>query len=268
LKIGVLGSGSSGNASLVINRCAAVLVDAGFSAKGICDRLNQVDVKPQDISAILITHEHIDHIRGAGIFSRKFSVPVYATEQTLCKGKHVMGKLPDVRVIEPGKPFCLADFQIHPFSISHDAADPVGYLISSDGVSAGVCTDLGYVTPLVRERLSGCHALVLEMNHDMEMLMAGPYPWSLKQRIRSRTGHLSNDAAGEFLRELWHPNLQYVVLAHLSQKNNLPELAAVTAESSLRDLHDGTVTKVFVAVQHKAGELLSLTESKTEGDDE
>lgn len=258
MKISILGSGSGGNAAVLMNSRTAILVDAGFSGRSICDRLDRIGLKPQDISAILITHEHIDHIRGAGGFSRKYDIPVYATEMTIQNGRHNLGNLPRPEVIRAGCSVAVSGFDVHPFSIPHDAADPVGFTISDGTVKVGFCTDLGSVTHLVRQRLKGCHALVLEMNHDREMLLAGPYPWALKQRIRSRTGHLSNDDAVEFLKELWQPDLRHIILAHLSRTNNLPELAAVSAETALREIQALDFTRLTVADQSRPTEICSV----------
>ncbi len=233
LRISVLGSGSSGNSTLIANARDAILVDAGFSCKALLARMAQLSFDPHRVSAILISHEHIDHVRGAGVFARKFNVPVFATKKTLHKAQNALGNLPDVRVIRSGQAFQSAGFHISPFSVSHDAVDPVAFSLEMHGLKVGVCTDLGCVTHLVRERLKGSNALVLEMNHDTRMLMAGPYPWELKQRIRSRIGHLSNDAASKLLLELQHAGLQVLFPAHLSGENNLPELAVLAAEQAL-----------------------------------
>lgn len=234
MKLAVLGSGSEGNAVLISHEETSILIDAGFSGKRLAQRAQSAGIDLDLVNALFITHEHLDHIRGAGIVSRRHKIDVYATEGTLNRGRSVLGKLSQVQAINGGDSYCVGSLRIAPFDISHDASEPVGYVIEDGQSRIGVCTDSGCVTHLMREKLSDCDALVLEMNHDPTMLLAGPYPWSLKQRIRSRIGHLSNDDAGEFLKELWHPGLKHVFLAHLSKENNLPELVRMSAEDALK----------------------------------
>ena len=258
MKISVLGSGSSGNSVLVADSNSSILVDAGFSGKNLRERLEGIGWKLDFLRAILVTHEHIDHIRGVGVLARKLNIPVFATKLTLKQGKHILGNLPNVEVMEPGVTFNLGQFQIHPFSVSHDAVDPVGFRITSQELTLGICTDLGYVTNLVRQRLINCNALVMETNHDMEMLLAGSYPWYLKQRIRSKIGHLSNDTAAEFIKSIWHPSLNRIFLAHLSRENNIPQLAEIAVNQALAQVDADKKTIMEIAQQGTPSQLYSM----------
>jgi phosphoribosyl 1,2-cyclic phosphodiesterase len=259
VKIAVLGSGSEGNAILVNHGNITILVDAGFSGKTLQERVNAAGFCITDIHALILTHEHSDHIRGAGVLARRFKIPVYGTEGTFRNGRTKLGRLNDVRVLEGGQPIALDNLYVRPFDISHDAEEPVGFIIEDGQSKLGICTDSGCVTQLMRHRLKGCDALVLESNHDSTMLLAGSYPWILKQRIRSRTGHLSNDDAGKFCEEMWHPGLRHVFLAHLSKENNLPDLARMSVEDAIR--RAGCVngeTRIHVAMQSLVSDIITL----------
>ena len=228
-----LASGSRGNAIYLAAGRSALLIDAGLSGREIERRLRRQNLDPHDIKAILVTHEHSDHIRGVGILARRYDLPVYMTALTHQAAQDAIGRLPACHYFRPGAEFSLADFHIHPFALSHDAADPVGFIFSRNGSRIGVATDLGVVTGLVEERLKGCDLLLVEANHDNATLTAGPYPWHLKQRIRSRSGHLSNGETGALLRKLAHPNLRQIILGHLSDTNNSPQMARQTVEDAL-----------------------------------
>lgn len=181
-------------------------------------------VKAQNLDALLITHEHTDHVGAVGPMTRKFDLPVYMTRGTLENLPAKIGRpLRGVTVFETGNRFAIGDLTIHPFAISHDAREPAGFIIESGGLSLGICTDLGVATNLVKVRLKGCQALVLEANHDVDMLNGGPYPWNLKQRIKSPHGHLSNEEACDLLEAVHHERLRSVVFAHLSETNNHPD---------------------------------------------
>ena len=233
LALCTLASGSRGNAIyLAAGRCA-LLIDAGLSGREIERRLQRQNLDPHDLNAILVTHEHADHIRGVGILARRYGLPVYMTAPTHQAAQDVIGHLPACHYFQPGAAFSLADFHVHPFALSHDAADPVGFTFSRNGSRIGLATDLGVVTGLVEERLKGCDLLLVEANHDTAMLTDGPYPWHLKQRIRSRNGHLSNAETGALLRKLTHPNLRQIVLGHLSDANNSPQTARRTVGDAL-----------------------------------
>ncbi len=221
--VSALASGSKGNSIFIDGPDGSLIVDAGLSAREIMRRLAHVGASPDRLAGILVTHEHSDHLRGVRVLANRLGLTVYGTVDTL----RAVG-LPEsasVRVVKSGENFAVAGFTIKPFSLPHDAADPVGFLLARDGVRIGIATDLGCATALVRRRLAGCDMVILESNYDEGMLLEGPYPWFLKQRIRSRNGHLSNEASAHILSELLHPGLQRVILAHLSEVNNCPEAA-------------------------------------------
>ncbi|MBW1709018.1 MAG: MBL fold metallo-hydrolase [Deltaproteobacteria bacterium] len=224
----VLSSGSKGNATWVEAEGSALLVDAGLSGKEIERRMAIAGLSPEKLSAILVSHEHRDHISGVGIMARRYNLPVYINKLTLAQCQTHLKKV-RVNLFRTGTEFDLGPISIHPFSISHDAADPVGFIFGNNGDTLGLATDLGTATKLVRARLSKCKAMVIESNHDPEMLINGPYHWDLKRRVQGRRGHLSNDAAAELLNDVVHQGLKRVVLAHLSEVNNEPELALARA---------------------------------------
>ncbi len=229
----LLGSGSSGNATLISDGSAHVLLDVGLSGRETARRLRECGVEPERIDAIVVSHEHGDHCRGVGPFAKELEVPVFVTEATLSASEL---RLEASRIcrIESGVGFEVCGIAFTPFSVPHDAADPVAFRIEKDGVALAVALDLGFMTNLVIERLRGCDAIVLESNHDVNMLKVGPYPWALKQRVMSRRGHLSNDSVAEFLADGFDGKARHVVLAHLSKKNNLPDLALLSAQNALQ----------------------------------
>jgi phosphoribosyl 1,2-cyclic phosphodiesterase len=238
LSVCVLGSGSRGNAIYVSDGITSVLVDAGLSAREIDRRMRSRGLDPSSLSAILITHEHSDHIRGVVRLVRRYRIPVHLTAGTLQEATELRD-LPEVYPFACGSEMRIHTLTVRPFSIAHDARDPAGFTIGANGCRLGIATDLGHVTSMVREHLRGCQMLVLEANHDPRMLMEGPYPWFLKQRIRSRTGHLSNQETCNLLAEILHPALEQVVLAHLSETNNTPakalaEVSTLMARSPVR----------------------------------
>lgn len=224
MKFCVLGSGSKGNCTLIESGTTRILIDAGFSGKEINRRLALIDRSAQDLSAILITHEHGDHTNGVGVMSRRCDLPVYANPGTHQASEARVKQLHQRYEFATGTSFYLDDLHIHPFRISHDTADPVGFRISDGTHSVAYCTDTGKITTLIRQRLRQCDALILESNYDPEMLQIGPYPIHIKQRVRSNQGHLANNDAAAFLVELCATEVQHVVLAHLSETNNRPEL--------------------------------------------
>jgi phosphoribosyl 1,2-cyclic phosphodiesterase len=224
LSVCILGSGSRGNAIYVSDGATSILIDAGFSAREIDRRMRHRGLDPAGLSAILLTHEHTDHVRGVERLVRRHRLPVYLTAGTRQEAAS-LHELPEIYSFACGSEFRINTLAIHPFSISHDARDPAGFTIGANGSRIGIATDLGCVTALVREHLRGCRMLIVEANHDVDMLRDGPYPWFLKQRIRSRTGHLSNQESCRLLDEILHSGLEQVVLAHLSETNNTPEKA-------------------------------------------
>lgn len=245
LGFSVLASGSKGNCLYVEGPEGSLIVDAGLSAKETLRRLDAAGADPERIRAVLITHEHSDHLRGVRALSRRLKVPVFGTNKTL-----LHADMPDdvaTVTIEGGQRFQFAGFDVLPFSIPHDAREPVGFLIERDSFRFGIATDLGYATNLVKERLKGCSALILESNHDEGMLMDGPYPWFLKQRIRGRRGHLSNASSAKMLQTIMHSGLQRVVLAHLSEENNTPDLALTVAREALEDRNSDVPVEIASA---------------------
>jgi phosphoribosyl 1,2-cyclic phosphodiesterase len=315
MRMTVLASGSKGNSTLVSSSRTRILVDAGLSCRELLKRMQMADEDPAAIDALLITHEHQDHVQGLAVLARKLGVPVYFTpathrawmrwmtphkrmtyavwlaqrQQDLAQRQAASAaeeagepqaavsladedascveeleaaedcaeprqedpcRLPGVEYFAAGSGFWIGDIAITPFTIPHDAADPVGFVFAADGVRVAIATDLGYMPPNVKIAIRNCDVLVLESNHDLEMLRDGPYPWSVKQRVMSRVGHLSNEAASDFLEKNYDGNASYVVLAHLSECNNLPELARVTAERALRDRMSLLANKLVLAEQN------------------
>jgi phosphoribosyl 1,2-cyclic phosphodiesterase len=322
----VLASGSKGNSTIVSGGRTRILVDAGLSCRELFRRMRLVGEDPETLDAIVITHEHMDHVNGLAVTARKLGVPVYFTEAThrawmrwltprrqmtyaqwleQCRkqaaerqaeveaaaqegeldeaeleawpvvvGLEAVAEteiapdvkpgavwppsrkdeptwLPAVEYFEAGRPFEIGDIAVSPFTIPHDATDPVGFVFCAEGVRLAVATDLGYIPPNVKAQLQGLDLLLLESNHDLEMLRDGPYPWSVKQRVLSRVGHLSNEAAGEFLENSYDGQAAYVILAHLSESNNLPELARVTAERALNGRASLLANRLLLAAQHE-----------------
>jgi len=237
MRLGVLASGSRGNAFVIEHDGCMVFFDAGLSGKKHTQRLHEAGFGGFHPEALFISHEHSDHIKGAGILARKWNIPVYGSSGTQSASRRSLGKLPGTEILENGTGVDFHSFTVNAFSVAHDAADPSGYVIEWDSGKLGIATDLGKSSPLVEANLKGCSAVVLEFNHDEEMLWNGSYPWYLKQRIASTTGHLSNSAASDLLGTVYHKDMTVCVLAHLSQENNIPHLA----ESASREVAGGTV---------------------------
>ena len=320
----VLASGSKGNATVVSGGQTRILVDAGLSCRELFRRMKLAGEEPETLDAIVITHEHMDHINGLAVTARKLGIPVYFTEPThrawmrwltprrqmtyaqwldQCRKQAAERQaeadaasdegesddpeaeveclasldevpepainsaqpapakppsrkedptwLPSVEYFQAGQPFAIGDIAVSPFTIPHDAADPVGFVFRAEGVRMAFATDLGYVPPNVKAQLKGVDLLLLESNHDLEMLRDGPYPWAVKQRVLSRVGHLSNEAAAEFLESGYDGQATYVILAHLSESNNLPEIARVTAERALSGRASLLANRLLLATQHE-----------------
>lgn len=232
----VLASGSSGNSIFVKCENTSILIDSGLSGKELEKRLTIIGEDAKDLKAIIISHEHTDHIKGAGILSRRYKIPVYGNKRTMAASEPSIKKTFETRFFESGTPFFIDKIRINPFSISHDAADPCGFTIRTDRSKLGIATDLGIATALVKTRLKNCTGLVLEANHDPFLLESGPYPWSLKQRIKGRSGHLSNEEARDLLGEIAGNNLKNIILGHLSRENNCPDKAVFTVSQALKNL--------------------------------
>lgn len=229
----MLASGSSGNACYVESAESRILIDAGLSSEELIRRMTGMGIDPGRLDALILTHEHTDHIRGAGPLARRFNLPVYLNRLTLRKAARALGNLARPVVFHTGQPIPICGLFVETFTKCHDAADPVGLVVHADGARLGIITDLGRSTPVVEDRLRGCHALVVEFNHDETMLEQGPYPLQLKRRIKGPEGHLSNAQAGGLLEILVHDGLRTVVLAHLSETNNQPEKAMEASEKAL-----------------------------------
>jgi phosphoribosyl 1,2-cyclic phosphodiesterase len=258
VSITVLASGSSGNCTLVSSSRTRLLVDAGLSCRELMRRMALCGEDPRCVDAILVTHEHGDHVGGLHVLAKKLKVPVYITGATHdsyrrwardSTGKRV--KLERVECFSPGRAFQVADISVMPFTIPHDAIDPVGFTFRSEGVKLGLCTDLGYMPASVRDHLRGCQVLMIESNHDLELLRGGPYPWAVKQRVMSRVGHLSNDALADFLASDYDGEAEFLILAHLSEKNNHPEIARMTAERALGGQRNFLRNRLLLAAQQE-----------------
>lgn len=259
VSVSVLASGSRGNCSLVASSSTRILLDAGLSGRETFKRLKGLNASGDEITAILITHEHSDHVAGLQRLATKLKIPVFLTEGTHHAWNRAMrdneGKVPDLPKTEhfsSGRSFRIGDIEVSPFTIPHDAADPVGFTFSAEGIKIGFATDLGYMPVSVRNHLRGCNVLLMESNHDVEMLRSGPYPWSVKQRVMSRVGHLSNDSLAEFFTNDYDGVAEYIVLAHLSEQNNDPERARMSAELALRGRQGLWSNRVLLASQTEA----------------
>ena len=229
-----IASGSSGNCIYVGSDNSHLLIDTGISKKRIEEGLNKLEIKGDELDGILITHEHSDHIKGLGVFSRKYEIPIYATPGTIAgiKESSSLGKMPEglLHPIKADHPFQLGELDVHPFAISHDANEPSGYRFEQDGKKIAVATDLGKYDEYTVENLKDLNAVLLESNHDIHMLEVGPYPYYLKQRVLGDRGHLSNELTGRLLCDILHNNLRSVLLGHLSKENNYEELAYETVK--------------------------------------
>lgn len=250
-----IASGSSGNCIYVGTKESGILVDVGISMKRIREGLMLEGLSLESIKAILITHEHIDHVSGLGPILRKVPIPVYATKETIDaiweKGNMDQIEHDLFHEIVPEEEFLIEDIQVMPFSIFHDAANPVCFTLSGNHKKIGIVTDTGCYTPSMVEHLRECHSLLLEANHDINLLQVGNYPYALKMRILGERGHLSNDTCARFIEELLHPKLQYVVLGHLSQENNFPELAYNTVSYELEKNEDWNMLDTELLVAHR-----------------
>ena len=259
LSISVLASGSRGNCTVLSSARTRLLVDCGLSCRETCRRLASQGIAPESLSAILITHEHSDHVAGVHVMAKKFRLPVYMTEPThgawQRQYKDASGNRVQAERFQPfaaGRPFAVGDIDVMPFTIPHDAADPVGFRFLAEGLRVAIATDLGFIPPNVRDQLRACDGLVLESNHDLEMLRGGPYPWAVKQRVMSRVGHLSNESLADFLATDYDGGAAFLILAHLSEQNNHPDLARVAAERALGMRQGLWGNRLLLASQNEA----------------
>ncbi len=228
-----LASGSRGNAIYFGTQKAKLLIDAGISLKDLTARLAQIQVNIEDIDAVLITHEHIDHIRGLSVLCKKWDIPVFANKETAKVIASVATYLPKFKIFTTGETFFFKNVQIHPFSIQHDAIEPVAFTFKADGYKIGVCADLGFVTTLVEYQLQSCDYLYVEANHQPSMVHACSRPMIYKQRVLSRLGHLSNEESAALISKVYNPKLKHVYLGHLSSECNAPELALQVVRETL-----------------------------------
>ena len=250
VKFCVLASGSSGNSALVVTEKARVLVDAGLSLRELTRRMAMVGERPDQLSAVVITHEHSDHVAGLATLARKHSVPVYLTR--LAAPRIDWGEFtPALEAFQAGCRLSIGDIEIDSFSIPHDSIDPVGFCLRAQGIKIAVVTDLGYIPDSIHFHVDGAHVLLMEANHDLEMLRVGPYPWSVKQRVMSRMGHLSNLSRCEFLRDRFDDSTPHLILGHLSEQNNHPEIVRAMAAAALEER--GLTTTLEVATQSEPG---------------
>lgn len=263
LRFSPLFSGSSGNATYVGCDDAHILVDAGLSGTRVTQELMKVGVNPAVLSAILVTHEHSDHIKGIGILSRKYDLPVFTTEGTWREMYGKIGAISprNMRIFEPGQDFYIGSIDVTPFATPHDAGQPVGYTFEISGAKLAIATDLGSVRDSWLKYVKGADAVILESNYDPGMLETGPYPYDLKKRIMGRHGHLSNDDAGEVAAELARCGTRQIILGHLSKENNYPELALQCTLSALKlaGLKAGGDVRVMVASRDCNSGMYSVT---------
>ena len=259
MRICLLGSGSGGNSTYIESRGAALLIDQGFSFREIQKRLESRELDPSAIMGILVTHEHVDHISGVGITARKLNVPVYGTPGTLNGKKNIFNGNEQLIPIESGEPFTISPFEILPFRVSHDSVDPVQFCVQAGRKKIAMATDLGFVSTLVEQVIKDSDLVVIEANHDVEMLKKGTYPWYLKQRIMSKTGHLSNRNAAEtiFNITLSRKKKPKIVLAHLSEENNCPELAEKEVKEVF-ERFDCSLKHLLIAPQDEATPVLRV----------
>lgn len=237
IRFASLGSGSKGNATLVSCGRTHVLIDCGFTLKEVTRRLQRLNLEPEQLSAVLVTHEHGDHIGGVGALVRRHKLPLYTTAGTRLTGR-LNGEVPDWRNIHPEHPFAVGELEIWPVTVPHDAREPVQFVLSNGQHRLGVLTDLGSITPHVVRHFRRCQALVLEANHDPQMLAEGPYPPSLKRRVGGDFGHLSNHQAADFLTRIESNRLTHLVASHLSEQNNCADLACQTLAAALNTTPD------------------------------
>lgn len=253
-KVCILASGSAGNATLVSTENTRILVDAGLSKRETTKRLAAIGETPEKLDAILVSHEHSDHVSGLVTLAKSYSIPVYMTRLTapaIDWGEYQ----PRLETFQAGSRFSIGDICIDSFTVPHDAADPVGFCFRANGIKAGIATDLGYLPDSIKVHLTGADLLLLESNHDLQMLRVGPYPWSVKQRVMGRNGHLSNEVASDFIRTGLDTRTSTLVLGHISEQNNHPAIVQQAAAQALngRSLftrlviaHPGQQSEVFV----------------------
>lgn len=249
-----LASGSKGNCTYLGTSTTKILIDAGLTAKAVRERLSVIGVQLEEIDAILITHEHTDHIRGLDLLGCGMKIPVFANSDTAKAIYGILGECPRFRIFSTGEVFEFGDIEVHPFSVQHDAVDPVAFTIRTGGLKLGLCTDLGFVTTLVARELKGCDYLVLEANHEPSMVHACSRPMVYKKRVLGRQGHLSNGQCADLLEQVFHGGLKHVHLAHLSSECNSPDVAMRIITERLGVL--GASTEVSIAFQETVSRMI------------
>jgi phosphoribosyl 1,2-cyclic phosphodiesterase len=248
VRVCVLGSGSKGNCTLLATEKTRLLIDAGLSCRETYARLAAIGEPPDGLDALVISHEHTDHINGLRVLALDAKLPIYITRPTR-DAVSWDAKLQSFEYFAASEKFTIGDIEVTPFPIPHDAVDPVAFTFDAQGIRISLVTDLGYIPEVVKQRVKGSHCLIFESNHDLEMLKVGPYPWYVKQRVMSRHGHLSNNATADFLAEDFDGGAQVLVLAHLSETNNHPEIARLSAEQALAQRAGLQFTKLHLASQ-------------------
>jgi len=259
VRVTLLASGSRGNCAVISSSTTRLLLDAGLSCRETLKRMKAAGENPEGLDGILISHEHSDHVAGLPVLARKLKAPVYMTAATHAtwwkqyrSSREDAARLERLEYFASGRSFQVGDIEVTSFTIPHDAADPVGFTFRVEGTKLGFVTDLGYMPANVRHHLKGCDGLVVESNHDVEMLRSGPYPWSVKQRVMSRVGHLSNEALAEFFSGDYDGGAAFLVLAHLSEQNNHPEIARGAAEQALGPRRNLLSNRLLLAGQDQA----------------
>jgi len=255
VKICVLASGSSGNCTLIATERTKLLVDAGLSRREICRRLCEAGQKPEEISAVIVSHEHSDHVMGLPVLARTLDIPVCLTHLT-APSLTWNGYDPKIETFQAGSRVTIGDIDIDTFTVPHDAVDPIGFCFRAEGVKIGLVTDLGYIPESIKYHLRGVDLLILESNHDTEMLKVGPYPWSVKQRVMGRKGHLSNEVVCDFIRKELDTSTSTLVLGHLSEHNNHPEIVRLAAEQALEGR--SVFTRLVIASQRQPTEVFEF----------
>ena len=254
VRVSVLGSGSKGNCTLLATEKTRLLIDAGLSCRETYARLAAVGERADGLSAVVISHEHTDHINGLRVLALDGNLPIYISRPTR-EALSWDTRIQSFEHFAAGEKFIIGDIEVTPFSVPHDAVDPVAFTFDTQGIRISLVTDLGYVSEVVKQRVKGCHCLIFESNHDLDMLKVGPYPWYVKQRVMSRHGHLSNNATASFLAEEFDGTAQVLVLAHLSETNNHPEIARLSAEQALAQRTWGENIKLHLATQTRPTEV-------------
>ncbi len=253
LHVASLGSGSGGNSTVIRTENTTLLLDCGFTLKETTARLSLLGLHPADIDAVLISHEHGDHVKGVGPLSRKFATPVWLTHGTYSSLRD--NRFHKIQIIDAHSSWQIGDIDINPFPTPHDAAESCQYIFTHNEVRFAVVTDLGACTPHVVSTLEGINGLIVETNYDNTMLANGPYPYSLQQRIKSNYGHLGNEQGAELVRHLDHAGLQHILLGHISEQNNSDQAAFDTMKNSINDGHE----RIHVLAQHKPSAWFAVT---------